>query len=184
MDRTVRALTDLSATDGQLSGKEALMDGLALVLEGRRAALREAIPRIFLDAYDALDRSGRRPVVVQVRRAHCGGCYLRLPPQLDSSIRQGQSLCPCPHCRRLLYSSLRVEVEESESVSESKRKLGDQPAMDGKASNRGGRTAATAARRREPGRKGAHRPGNARRASERSGNFGSADTAPGKAIKR
>ena len=96
MDRTARTLTDLSAVDDQLSGKEALMDARALALEQRRAALREAIPRVFLAAYDALGRVGRRPVVVEVRGGHCGGCYLRLPPQLDSSIRRRQSCASVP----------------------------------------------------------------------------------------
>jgi hypothetical protein len=130
MDRTVRALTDLSAVDDQLSAREALMDGLALALEERRAALREAIPGAFLAAYDALGQMGRRPAVVPVRGAHCGGCYLRLPPQLDSSIRRRQSLCSCPHCRRLLYSAIRVG--ESEEASESKYEPADRPATNGR----------------------------------------------------
>jgi predicted nucleic acid-binding Zn-ribbon protein len=123
MDRTVRALTDLSAVDDQLSGKEALMDGLAVALEERRAALRAAIPGVFLAAHDALGRVGRRPVVVQVRGGHCGGCYLRLPPQLDSTVRRRQSLCSCPHCGRLLYSSTRVS--DREGAPESKHETAD-----------------------------------------------------------
>src|SRR6266542_2471835 len=119
MDRTVRALTDLSAIDDQLSGREAVMDGLARALEERRVALREVIPGLFLAAYDALGRKGRRPVVVPVRGAHCGGCHLRLPPQIDSSIRRRQSPSSCPHCGRLLYLP---RVEESEKASKSKHK--------------------------------------------------------------
>lgn len=136
MDKTVRALTDLAAVDDQLSGGEALIDGLVPALEERRAALREAIPGAFLAAYDALGRVGRRPVVVPVRGAHCGGCYLRLPAQLDSSIRRRQSLCSCPHCGRLLYSS--PSGEESERASELKHKLGDRRARNGRASKRVG----------------------------------------------
>jgi predicted nucleic acid-binding Zn-ribbon protein len=118
MDKTVEALTGLSAVDDQLSGKEALMDGLAPALEQRRAALREAVPSVFLAAYDALGRAGRRPVIVAVRGGHCSGCYLRLPPQLDSTIRRRQSLCSCPHCGRLLYSSTRLSDREGASESE------------------------------------------------------------------
>src|SRR6476660_7909170 len=99
MDRTVRALSDLSAVDDQLAP-----EGLIPVLAARRDALREAIPDAFLEAYDVLGRVRRRPVVVPVRRAHCGGCYLRLPPQLDVSVRRRESLSVCPHCRRLLYA--------------------------------------------------------------------------------
>lgn len=122
MDRTIRALTDLCTVDDQLSEKEALLGGLTRAFEERRAALREAIPGAFLAAYDALGRLGRRPVIVPVRDAHCGGCHLRLPPKVDSSIRRRQSLCSCPHCRRLLYS---VEIEK---VSESKCEPPDRPA--------------------------------------------------------
>lgn len=99
------------------------MDGLALALEQRRTALREAIPGVFLAAYDALGRAGRRPVVVAVRGGHCSGCYLRLPPQLDSTIRRRQSLCSCPHCGRLLYSS--TPVSDTEGAPESKHETGD-----------------------------------------------------------
>lgn len=134
MDKTVCALTDLSAVDDRLSERETLMDGLVVALEERRAALREAIPGLFLATYDALGREGRRPVVVPVRGAHCGGCYLRLPPKLDSTIRRRQSLCSCPHCGRLLYSSARVG--ENESTSEAKRNLGSRPAVNGGASKR------------------------------------------------
>jgi predicted nucleic acid-binding Zn-ribbon protein len=133
MDKTARALTNLSSVDDQLSKRETLMAGLASALEERRTALREAIPGPFLAAYDALGR-GRRPVIVAVRGAHCGGCYLRLPPQLDSAIRRRQSLCSCPHCGRLLYSSPKAEERETESAS--RRKAGDRPARRGKASTR------------------------------------------------
>jgi hypothetical protein len=138
MDSTVRALTDLAAVDDQLSGRDALIDGPALALEERRASLREAIPGAFLAAYDALGRVGRRPVVVHVRGAHCGGCYLRLPAQLDSSIRRRQSLCSCPHCGRLLYSSS-SRLGEGENASESKHEPGNRPARNGRAPKRVGR---------------------------------------------
>ena len=111
MDKTVRALNDLSATDLQLQDDTASTDASVRALRKRRAALREAIPAVILVAYDALDRIGRRPVAVQVRNAHCGGCYLRLPPQLASAIRHRLTLCSCPHCRRLLYSPAPEEIE-------------------------------------------------------------------------
>jgi predicted nucleic acid-binding Zn-ribbon protein len=115
MDKTVRALNELSAADLRLRDHTASTDDSLSALRKRRAALREAIPGVILMAYDALDRIGRRPVAVQVRNAHCGGCYLRLPPQLASAIRHRLTLRSCPHCRRLLYSP----PEESEKTNES-----------------------------------------------------------------
>jgi C4-type zinc ribbon protein len=117
MDETVCALTDLLGIDDQLSAQEGRMDGFALALQGRRSTLRQTIPQPFLAAYDALGQAGRRPVVVAVRGAHCGGCYLRLPPQLESAIRRRQSLFLCPHCRRLLYASRQLKDEQSSSES-------------------------------------------------------------------
>ena len=117
MDKTVRALEDLSATDSRLRDDTALTGASARALRKRRATLREAIPGVILVAYDALDRMGRRPATVQVRNAHCGGCYLRLPPQLASAVRHRQTVRSCPHCRRLIYSPA---PEESESANESK----------------------------------------------------------------
>lgn len=113
MDKTVRALNDLSATDLQLRDDSASTNASVRALRKRRAALREAIPGVILVAYDALDRIGRRPVAVQVRNAHCGGCYLRLPPQLASAVRHRLTLLACPHCRRLLYSPAPEEGENT-----------------------------------------------------------------------
>lgn len=127
-DGTLRALVDLSEVDRQLSGEGALTDRVARSLESRRATLRKAIPGNFLAAYDALGRAGRRPPVVPlVRGAHCGGCYMRIPPQLDALVRRGQSLCSCPHCRRLLARAV-----ESGVGNEPEHK----PAGDGAATNR------------------------------------------------
>jgi hypothetical protein len=180
MLETVRALTDLSAVDDQLSARETLVEGLVLALEERRAALRVTIPGLLLAAYDGLGRVGRRPVVVPVRGAHCGGCYLRVPPQLDSLLRRSQSLCACPHCGRLLYASPRGG--ESEKASESKHEFGSRPAGSGGASKRARRTPdrrparqeAHAAKRRVP--QGKARPG-----SQYRGKVVAADSTPGKA---
>lgn len=176
MDRTVRALADLAAVDRRLSDTGALTQGLALSLEESRAALRATIPGVFLAAHDALCRRGRRPVVVEARGGHCGGCYLRLPPQLDSAIRRRQSLHLCPHCRRLLYSSPRAE--EGESTNASKPGPGDHSAMNEIAPKRPRRIAGRRSDRREPRGKDASRAGKARRRSERPGNPGSAGAPP------
>ncbi len=103
MDGTVRALTDLSEIDRQLGENAARNSAALATLERRREALRKSIPSSPLESYDALGRAGRRPAVVELRNAHCPGCYLRLPPQVHSRIRRREALCACPHCRRLLY---------------------------------------------------------------------------------
>jgi hypothetical protein len=103
MEKTIRALTDLSEIDRELVERATLTGATRAALEERRKALRRSIPASPLESYDALGRAGRRPALVELRSAHCGGCYLRLPPQIHSRIRRRESLCACPHCRRLLY---------------------------------------------------------------------------------
>lgn len=104
IEETVRALAELSDIDLRLSSAKSNEDRVPRSLEGRRAALREAIPGNMLAAYDDLGRGGRHPAVVPlVRGSYCGGCYMRVPPQLHAFVRRGQSVCSCPRCRRLLY---------------------------------------------------------------------------------
>jgi predicted nucleic acid-binding Zn-ribbon protein len=45
-------------------------------------------------------RSGQ--AVVYVQDSTCGGCYLKVQPQLISEIRRQDKLLACPHCQRLL----------------------------------------------------------------------------------
>jgi hypothetical protein len=182
MDRTVRALTDLSTVDDQISRKEALLERGVLALEAQRAALRETIPKVFLAAYDSLDRIGRRPVIVEVRGTHCSGCCLRLPPQLGSSIRRRQSLCLCPHCQRILYMS--PPAGASEDKKESTNKVGSQFAADRVTSKTVRRLTVTsprqgrdASRRKGPRRKEAPRSAKSHASGGRRGKLGSAETA-------
>jgi uncharacterized protein len=41
-------------------------------------------------------------VVVQVYEGTCGGCHLKVQPQLVSEIRRQETLITCPHCQRML----------------------------------------------------------------------------------
>ena len=182
MDRTVRALTDLSTVDDQLSRKEALLERGVLALEAQRAALRETIPMVFLAAYDSLFQMGRRPVVVEVRGAHCSGCRLRLPPQLGSSVRRRQSLCLCPHCRRMIYVS--PPAGASEDKNESADKVGSQVGADRVDSEtvrsltvRSPRQGRDASRRKGPRGKEASRSAKSHASGGRRGKLGSAETA-------
>jgi predicted nucleic acid-binding Zn-ribbon protein len=40
--------------------------------------------------------------VVHVQNGTCGGCYLKVQPQLVSEIRRQDKLVTCPHCQRML----------------------------------------------------------------------------------
>jgi predicted nucleic acid-binding Zn-ribbon protein len=127
-EATVRALADLSEIDSRLSSTEAPKGPARRALETLRAELRKIIPSSFVSAYDALGRARRRPAVVPlVRGAHCGGCYIRIPPQLGASIRRGLSVSSCPHCRRLLYFADRPHDSGGGNDSSDRQPRKDRP---------------------------------------------------------
>lgn len=55
-----------------------------------------------LEVYEKLAAQHDRSVVVHVRDGTCGGCHLKVLPQLVSDIRLQDSLHTCPHCRLIL----------------------------------------------------------------------------------
>ncbi|ETX08223.1 MAG: hypothetical protein ETSY2_06635 [Candidatus Entotheonella gemina] len=66
----------------------------------------ELITRIQPGCYtvyrQAAGRAGGVAVVEVMADETCGGCYLRIRPQLISEVRKQESLVSCPHCKRIL----------------------------------------------------------------------------------
>lgn len=55
-----------------------------------------------LEIYERLAGQHDGSVVVHLNDGVCGGCHLKVQPQLISEIRLQESLNTCPHCRLLL----------------------------------------------------------------------------------
>ena len=55
-----------------------------------------------LEVYEKLAAQNDGSVVVHLRDGVCGGCHLKVQPQLVSEIRLQKSLHTCPHCRLIL----------------------------------------------------------------------------------
>lgn len=55
-----------------------------------------------LERYEKLAAQHDSSVVVHLRDGTCGGCHLKVLPQLVSDIRLQESLHTCPHCRLIL----------------------------------------------------------------------------------
>ncbi len=104
MNSNIGALTLLFSIDRQLR-EQGSADAAAKRLAKKRDVVRGEISKPFLSSYDTLMREGRYPPFVEVRGSHCGGCNLRLTPQLACAIRRGEDLLACPHCRRLLFNA-------------------------------------------------------------------------------
>ena len=96
---------------------DALDQEIAAEQEKRRQAAI-GLRADLLEAYEKLAAQHDRSVVVHVRDGTCGGCHLKVLPQLVSDIRLQDSLHTCPHCRLILLwpsqcAETEVELEEA-----------------------------------------------------------------------
>ena len=86
---------------------------------------RKKIEPRLLNAYDKVRASYRnRLAVVTVTRDSCGGCFNKIPPQLQLEINNRQKINACEHCGRVLVDDdilsvgkkVKVPVPEGEEV--------------------------------------------------------------------
>jgi hypothetical protein len=87
----------------QLDQREAnLKQELAELLQGR-AELAAGVEDSARVRYERLVRSKGENVVVGVHSGVCGGCHMKLPPQILVLCMAGQEIISCPNCGRILY---------------------------------------------------------------------------------
>jgi predicted nucleic acid-binding Zn-ribbon protein len=72
-------------------------------LQANREELAAAVGTSVRDRYERLVRNKGENVVVGVQHGVCGGCHMRLPPQLLVSCQAQQELVTCSNCGRILY---------------------------------------------------------------------------------
>lgn len=72
-------------------------------LETNREELSAAVDEGARDRYERLARNKGENVVVGVQRGVCGGCHMRLPPQLLVQCQAQRELVTCSNCGRILY---------------------------------------------------------------------------------
>ena len=72
-------------------------------LQLNRSELAAAVDEIVCGRYERLLRSKGENVVVGVQHAVCGGCHMKLPPQLLVACRSGKELVTCINCGRIIY---------------------------------------------------------------------------------
>ena len=64
---------------------------------------RKNIEERLIKAYDKIRSSYRNGLsVVSVERNSCGGCFNKIPPQLQLEIAQRKKIVACEHCGRIL----------------------------------------------------------------------------------
>jgi predicted nucleic acid-binding Zn-ribbon protein len=102
---------DLAAAELQLTEKERLhaerSQALAADLErltAERSGLASALDETLRNRYQLIFERKDGLAVVEVRReGDCGGCRMRVPPQLITQIHRNEDVVFCPSCQRVLY---------------------------------------------------------------------------------
>jgi predicted nucleic acid-binding Zn-ribbon protein len=83
-------------------------------LEQNREELAAAVDAGARARYDRLVRSKGENVVVGVQHGVCGGCHMRLPPQLLVQCQAQQELIGCSNCGRILYYTRDMDLAVAE----------------------------------------------------------------------
>ena len=87
----------------QLDAREANLKKELAELEANREQLALAVAEGARARYERLVRSKGENVVVGVQHGVCGGCHMRLPPQLLVVCQAEKELATCSNCGRILY---------------------------------------------------------------------------------
>jgi len=79
-------------------------------LEANREELATAVSDSARSRYERLLKNKGENVIVGVQHGVCGGCHMRLPPQLLVSCQAQQELITCSNCGRILYYSRDMDL--------------------------------------------------------------------------
>jgi len=83
-------------------------------LQKQSESQRKGIEDRLLKAYDRVRSSYRNGLaVVTVERDACGGCFNKIPPQLQLEISLQKKIIPCEHCGRILVDGAVAEKLEA-----------------------------------------------------------------------
>jgi len=88
---------------GQLGTREENLKAELIELEANREELAGAVDEIARSRYERLVKNKGENVLVGVQHGVCGGCHMKLPPQLLVSCQAQQELVTCSNCGRILY---------------------------------------------------------------------------------
>lgn len=116
--RATQALNDArKLMDGQVAQLDAREQNLKrdlAELEANREQLASAVDESARDRYERLLRSKGENVVVGVEHGVCGGCHMKLPPQLLVTCQGEKNLVGCSNCGRILYYTRDMDLAVAE----------------------------------------------------------------------
>lgn len=113
--------TNLGYSKGELDVKKKELETITSETEKEENALLEKaavaetkIEDRLIKVYSKLRNSFRNGLaVVSIERDSCSGCYNKIPPQLQSEIRQRKKIIICEHCGRVIVDEGIVFDEEN-----------------------------------------------------------------------
>ena len=72
-------------------------------VEGERRQRAAAVDPQWLSRYDRILKHLGDAAIVSVENGACGGCHMKLTPQVIQDTKRGQEVCACTYCGRMLY---------------------------------------------------------------------------------
>jgi predicted nucleic acid-binding Zn-ribbon protein len=94
----------------QLGAREQNLKKELAELEANREELANAVDEDVRARYERLFKHKGENVVVGIQHGVCGGCHMKVPPQILLSCRQQQELVTCSNCGRILYYSRDMDL--------------------------------------------------------------------------
>jgi predicted nucleic acid-binding Zn-ribbon protein len=98
----------------RLAGREENLRKEWESLGASREALALAVDENVRARYERLTKSKGDNVIVGVQHGVCGGCHMRLPPQLLVTCQAQQELVSCSNCGRILYYTRDMDLAATE----------------------------------------------------------------------
>jgi predicted nucleic acid-binding Zn-ribbon protein len=108
------ARTLLEEQVAQLDEREQNLRKELAQLETNREELASAVDAGARSRYERLVRSKGEHVVVGVQHGVCGGCHMKLPPQLLVTCQADKELVACSNCGRILYYTPDMDLAMTE----------------------------------------------------------------------
>lgn len=90
---------ELTAMDERMRQIEAELESM----KSRRPALTGDIDAQWLSRYERILNHKQDVALVGIENGACGGCHMKLPPQVVHDARKGSMLVSCSFCGRLVY---------------------------------------------------------------------------------
>jgi predicted nucleic acid-binding Zn-ribbon protein len=89
--------------EGEIDQELAVAVSERKTLEGKRDPLQKDIDPSLLSRYKRIRKAKQRgPAIVALNDESCGGCHMKVTPQIVNEV-MGGNIHACAHCGRLLY---------------------------------------------------------------------------------